>query len=150
MFRKFQKKSRKKPKKKMIWISRKAERLQMCLENFKARLGKKHNFKNCINKLKMSVEHTMKRSFKKKPGGKEQTLKAAPWVDKELIDNIEIRSKYSRKWRYARKKGDAEEIEECKRKYFQQKKVTAKMTQDKKSKWEERMIAETEHNPQAF
>merc|ERR1711895_258605 len=71
-------------------------------------------------------------------------------VDKELTDNIGLRSKYSREWRHARKKGDAEEIEECERKYFQQKKVTAKMTQNKKSNWEERMIAETEHNPQAF
>merc|ERR1712120_18792 len=51
---------------------------------------------------------------------------------------------------YARKKGNVEEIKECERKYFQQKKLTAKKTQNKKSNWEERMIAETEHNPEAF
>ena len=94
----------------------------MCLESFKGKIRKKHTFKHCINKLKTSVEHTMKRSFKKKPGGKNQSIKAAPWVDKELTDNIELRSKYSREWRYARKKGDVEEIKECERKYFQQKK----------------------------
>merc|ERR1712121_164819 len=117
---------------KVTWISRRPERLQMCLENFKARLGKKHTFRNCMGKIEKSVEHTMKRSYKKKPGGKDQALKAAPWVDKELIDNIGLRSKYSREWRYARKKVNAEEIEECKRKYLQQKRLTADMTQDKK------------------
>ena len=74
----------------------------------------------------------MKKSFRKKPGAKNQPIKAAPWVDKELTDNIELRSKYSRNWRYARKRGNDEEIEECKRKYFQQKKITADMAQNKK------------------
>ena len=56
--------------KKITWISRKPERIQMCLENFKAKIGKKHTFKNCMDKIKLSVDHTMKRSYKKKPGGK--------------------------------------------------------------------------------
>ena len=56
-----------------------------------------------MNKIKMSVDHTMKRSYKKKPGGKRQTLRAAPWVDKELTDSIGLRSKYSGEWRYAKK-----------------------------------------------
>ena len=92
----------------------------------------------------------MTRSYKKKSGGKDQTMKAAPWVDKELIDNIALRSKYSREWRHARKRGIAEEIEECKERYQQQKRITAIMTNNKKSKWEETLIAETEHNPEAF
>merc|ERR1711891_66708 len=92
----------------------------------------------------------MKRSYKKKPGGKKQTLKAAPWVDKELIHNIGLRSKYSREWRYARKRGNVEEIEECKKRYYQQKKVTAIMVGNKKSSWEEEKIAETEGNSEAF
>ena len=96
---------KKRPKKKITWISRKAECLQMCLESFKGKIGKKYSFKSCINKLKTSVEHTMKKSFKKKQGNKNQDIKAAPWVDKELTDNIELRSKYSRNWRYARKRG---------------------------------------------
>ena len=61
---------KRKPRKKITWISRKPERMQMCLENFKAKIGKKHTFKNCMNKIKVSVDHTMKRSYKKKPGGK--------------------------------------------------------------------------------
>ena len=60
----------------------------------------------------------MKKSKIQKLGGKRQTLKAAPWVDKKLIDNIGLRSKYSREWRWARKSGDAEEIEVCKKKYY--------------------------------
>ena len=48
------------------------------------------------------------------------------------------RSKYSREWRYARKRGNAEEIEICKKRYLQQKGVTAVMTGNKKSNWEEK------------
>ena len=52
----------------------------------------------------------MKKYKIQKPGRKWQTIKAAPWVDKELRDNVDLRSKYSREWRYARKRGDQEEI----------------------------------------
>merc|ERR1711921_58428 len=55
---------KKKPMKKITWISRNPERIQMCLDNFKAKIGKKHTFKKCMDKLKLSVNHTMKKSFK--------------------------------------------------------------------------------------
>ena len=122
----------------------------MCVENFKSMRGRKHSFRKCMDKLRLSVDHTMKRSFKKKLGGKRQTMRAAPWVDKELIDNIGLRSRYSREWRYARKRGDAGEIEICKNRYYQQKGKTAVMTGDKKSGWEERRIAETRGDSKAF
>ena len=77
-------------------------------------------------------------------------MRAAPWVDKELIDNIGLRSKYSREWRHARKKGETGEIDICKNRYVQQKGKTAVMTGDKKSSWEERRIAETRGDPKAF
>merc|ERR1712121_194733 len=125
---------KRRPKKKIIWISRNPENIQKCVENFKAKIGRKQTFGNCMNKLKESVEHTMKKSKIQKLGGKKQTLKAAPWVDKELIDNIDLRSKYSREWRWARKRGDTEEIEVCKKKYYQQKEITAIMVGNKK-KW---------------
>merc|ERR1711970_1234123 len=141
---------KKKSKKKITWISRKAECLQKCLESFKRKVGRKHSFKGCINKLKTSVEHTMRKSVKKKPGNKNQPLRAAPWVDKELTDSIDLRSKLSRYWRYARNTGDKKKIEECKKAYFKQKKITMNLAQNKKANWEEKMIAETEHNPQAF
>ena len=44
--------------------------IQKCVENFKAKIGKKHTFKNCMDKIKVSVDHTMKKSLRKKPGGK--------------------------------------------------------------------------------
>ena len=141
---------KRKPKKEITWISRKAECLQKCLESFKRKVGRKHSFKGCINKLKTSVEHTMRKSVKKKPGNKDQPIRAAPWVDRELTENIELRSKLSRHWRYARKEGNKEKIERCKEAYFEQKKRTMDLAMRKKACWEEKMIAETENNPQAF
>merc|ERR1712121_294293 len=140
---------KRKPKKEITWISRKAECLQKCLESFKRKVGRKHSFKGCINKLKTSVEHTTRKSVKKKPGNKDQPIRAAPWVDRELTDSIELRSKLSRHWRYARKEGNKEKIEECKEAYFEQKRRTMNLAMQKKACWEEKMIAETENNPQA-
>ena len=143
---------KKKPVRKITWISRKPDRIQMCVENFKTKIGKKHSFRKCMDKLRLSVNHTMKRSLKKKPGGKKHsTMRAAPWVDKELLDNIGLRSRYSREWRYARKKGEPDEIVElCKNRYLQQKSKTATLTGDKKSNWEEKRIAETWGDARAF
>ena len=46
----------------------------------------------------------MKRRKKIKPGGKKKMkLLAAEWVDRELLENIKLRSRLSREWRYARK-----------------------------------------------
>merc|ERR1711891_9931 len=51
---------------------------------------------------------------------------------------------------YARKTGNEEKIEECRTAYFMQKKKTMNLAQWKKANWEEKIITETEHNPQAF
>ena len=60
-----------------------------------------------MSKIKSSVEYAMRRRMKKRPGGKKQlTLKAAPWVDEELIKSIKLRSKYSKEWRHARKRNE--------------------------------------------
>merc|ERR1711891_3944 len=102
---------KRRPRKKIKWVSRNPENVQKCVENFKAKIGKKLTFKNCMDKLKKSVDHTMIKSKLQKPGGKKQTLKAAPWVDRELTDSLDLRSKFSREWRYARKRGNVEERE---------------------------------------
>ena len=66
---------------------------------------------------------------------------AAKWVDQELIDNVNLRSSYSRQWRYARKReAPEEEIERCKSRYEAQQKKTSVMTGIKKSNWEEKKI----------
>ena len=142
--------NKKKPKKRITWISRNPINISRCVGNFKARIGRRHGFKNCMEKLKTAVNHTMKKTKLQRPGRKWQTIKAAPWVDKELRDNVDLRSKYSREWRHARKKGDQGEIENCKENYFTQKGVTNIMVGNKKSGWEAMKIQETENNPEAF
>ena len=65
-------------------------------------------------------------------------------MDQELIDNIKLRNRLSKNWRYARKNDLAKEVqEECKRKYEFQKKLTSAMAGEKKSSWEKKKIEET-------
>ena len=142
---------KKRPRKRVTWISRNPVNILKCVTNFKARIGKKHKFKNCMEKLKTAVNHTMKKTKVQKLGGKENSFKrAAPWVDKELIENVNLRSKLSREWRYARKRGNQVEIRECMNKYYIQKGITASMVGDKKGGWEEKKILETLGDPAAF
>ena len=69
---------------------------------------------------------------------------AEEWVDLELIDNINKRSRLSRDWRRARKEGASEDIQKiCKERYEQQKKLTAIMTNKKKGDWEKKKVEET-------
>ena len=143
---------KKKPVKTVTWISREQDRIDLCVSDFKTKIGKKMSFKGCMGKIKTSVEHAMRRKMKRKPGGKKKlTLKAAPWVDGELISNIKLRSKYSREWRHARKRGEPEEVvERYRRSYMDQKSRTAIMTENKKSLWESKKIEETWKDSKAF
>merc|ERR1711888_9063 len=68
---------KKRPRKRVTWISRNPVNVLKCVCNFKARIGKKHKFKDCMEKLKIAVSHTMKKTRIQKPGRKRQTLKAA-------------------------------------------------------------------------
>merc|ERR1711874_457615 len=94
----YNKPSWKKPTKKCItWISRDEGRLNLCASSFRKKIGKKHSFKKFMSKLKTSIDETMKRRKIVKLGGKGKLkLISAPWVDKELIDNIKLRSKLNR------------------------------------------------------
>ena len=105
-----------------------------------------------MNKIKNSVEYAMRRKLKRRPGGKKAiTLKAAPWVDTDLLKNIKQRSNCSKAWRKARKNNEPEEvINELKQKYILQKSRTAIMTSQKKSQWEEKKIAETWEDSKKF
>ena len=93
-----------------------------------------------MSKLKTSIDATMKRRKMIKLGGKGKLkLISAEWVDKELIDNIKLRSKLSREWRLARKRKEPVEVlKQYERRYLHQKSITALMTGDKKSTWESR------------
>merc|ERR1711942_598171 len=89
----------------ITWISRDQARIDLCAENFKQNIGKKHSFKKCMTKVRSSVEFAMRRRLRRRPGGKKKIeLKAAPWVDSELQKNIKLRSKLSKAWRHARKR----------------------------------------------
>ena len=73
-----------------------------------------------------------------------ETILAAEWMDQEIIDNINLRNKYSRQWRYARKNKEPEEIINiCKERYVTQQRKTSVMMGDRKSRWEEKKIEET-------
>ena len=62
----------------------------------------------------------------------------------ELIDNIKLRSKLSRRWRLARKQNKPEEILKIyKEEYEEQKKRTSIMAGKKKGEWEIYKIEET-------
>merc|ERR1712082_398871 len=93
----------------------------------------------------------MRRKLRRKPGRKKIILKAAPWVDTELMENTKLRSKLSRAWRHARKRNEPEEvINRYKQNYILQKSRTATLTGEKKSQWEESKIAETWGDSKAF
>merc|ERR1711874_571261 len=115
-------------------------------------IGKKISFKKCIDKLKISLNSTMKRKKRIKLGSKKKvTLLAAEWVDNELIENIKLRSKLSREWRHARRRKEPTILlDQYERRYLHQKSITAIMTGDKKSAWENRKIAETWKDSKKF
>merc|ERR1711874_607286 len=80
-------------KKHITWISRDEDRLNLCANAFKSKIGKKISFKKCMSKLKTSIDSTMKRRKMIKLGGKRKMkLLSAEWVDKELIEIIKLRS----------------------------------------------------------
>jgi len=143
---------KKKTLKDITWISRDEDRLTQCANSFKSKIGKKISFKKCIDKIKTSVNSTMKRRKKIRPGGKkEMKLLAAEWVDRELLDNIKFISKLNREWRYARKRKEPKEIlKQYEQRYLKQKSKTALMTGDKKSAWESKKIDETWKDSKKF
>ena len=92
--------------------------------------------------MKHTLNYTMRKRKKIKIGKKGNNLAlAAVWVDKELRDNIKLRSYYSREWNKAkRNKNQPEIIEKCKKKYYKQKHITTIMSGNKKSQWEDKNI----------
>merc|ERR1712179_896622 len=122
------------------WIAKEEDRMEDFERTFLPQIGKRISFKRCIKKIKYSMELTMRRRKRIKLGKKgKETILAAKWVDQEMIDNINLRNKYSRQWRYARKReAPEEEIEAYRSRYEAQQKKTSTMTGIKKSNWEEK------------
>ena len=79
--------------KEITWISREQDRIDLCVEDFKNKIGKKLSFRKCMSKIRSSMEYAMRRKQKKRLEGRRRTtMKAAPWVDNELLTNIRYRS----------------------------------------------------------
>ena len=129
----------------ITWITREEDRLKVFESVFLPKIGKKISFRKCMDKLKSTLNSTMRRRKKIKLGNRNNVkLLAAEWVDDELIGNIKLRSQYSREWRYARKnKSPPNIIEQCKNRYLKQQRLTSIMSGDKKSQWEKEKITET-------
>ena len=87
-----------------------------------------------MKNIKISQEKVLKKSKRIKVGKKgDIRIAATEWVDEELIENIKIRGKLSRRWRTARKKGEPQEIlNNYEKEYKYQQIKTSNMAGDKK------------------
>jgi len=136
----------------ITWISRDEDKMELCANSFKSMIGKKISFRKCMEKLKITLNSTMKRKKRIKLRNKKNIkLLAAEWVDNELIENIKLRSQYNKEWRYARKRKEPPKIiEQYKKRYLHQQRITSIMSGDKKSSWEKNKIAETWKDSKKF
>jgi len=134
------------------WIGKDEKSLKKFETAFIPLIGKKTSFRKCMDKMKTTLNSTMRKRKKIKVGGKgKNIILAADWVDEELIRNIKLRTCYSRQWKSARKNNSPPEvIEQCKRRYMKQQYITSIMSGDKKSQWEEKKIEETWNNGKKF
>ena len=121
-------------------------------EDLLPKIGKKISFNGLMKKIKISQEKVLKKSKRIKGGKKgDMRIAAAEWVDEELIDNIKIRGKLSRRWRIARKKYEPQEIlNNYEKEYKFQQIKTSNMAGDKKGEWEKRKIIETKRDGKKF
>ena len=56
--------------------------INLCVKNFKPKVGKKISFSSCMKKIKTSVESTMRRRKKIRIGNKKKiNFTSAPWMD---------------------------------------------------------------------
>jgi len=77
---------------------------------FLPKIGKSTSFGGFMKKVK-TTQDVLKKGKRIKVGknGKQKVI-AAEWVDMEVIDNINLKSKLNRRWRLARKQNKPKEI----------------------------------------
>ena len=117
-----------KTKPKIITVIKKDEEsLNQCREVLRKHIGKSTSFNLFLRKLKITVNQTLKKRKKIKVGKKgNKIIRAVEWVDLELIENIKLRMKLNRNWRYSRKENQPAIIqEEFREKYEAQKRITS-------------------------
>ena len=87
------------------------ESFKRFIEAFKPKIGKNTSFRSFMGKMKSTLNTVLKKKKRIKLGKRgKHTMLAAEWIDSELIDNINIRSRLSRNWRISRKNNESEEI----------------------------------------
>ena len=87
-----------------------------------------------MNKIKTTQDKVLKNKKRIRVGRRgKQKVTAAEWVDIELIDNINLRSRLSRRWRVARKQGaPTETLKLYEEEYKEQQRKTSVMSGEKK------------------
>ena len=128
------------PKKTIEWVGKDEKSLKKFEAAFEAQIGKKTSFKRCIDKIKYTVNHTMRKKKKIKTGKiNNKLILAAVWMDEELRNSIKLRSFYSKQWNIAKKdKNLPGRTAEYKMKYLKQKKTTKIMCSNKKANGKKR------------
>merc|ERR1712179_529884 len=121
-------------------------------KTFATKIGKCTKFSSCMNKIKDTLNVTMKKKKRIILGQKDnENILAVEWMNQEIIVNINYRTELNKQWRYARKNGESREIiEEYKRKYITQQKKTSRMIGIANSNWEEKKIEETWRDGKKF
>ena len=125
----------KKPEFKEIeWIKKGVDSLKEFEKDLLPKLGKKTSFDGLMRKIKTSQNKVLKKKKRIRIGRREnKKVTAAEWVDIELIENIKLRSKLSRRWRISRKQEKPKEVLELyEKEYKEQQKKTSIMSGRKK------------------
>ena len=102
----------KKPEFKEIeWIKKDVDSLKEFEKDLLPKLGKKTSFDGLMRKIKTSQNKVLKKKKRIRIGRRgNKKVTAAEWVDIELIENIKLRSKLSRRWRISRKQEKPKEV----------------------------------------
>ena len=127
-----------KKKHKTITVMKKDESsLEKCRDNLKNQIGKSTNFNLFLKKLKTSVNHHLRKRKRIKVGKKgNKIIRAAEWMDLEIIESIKLRMKLNKIWRFSRRNKTPRIQKACKEEYENQRKVTEALIYKKKSQWE--------------
>ena len=81
--------------------------LKKCRDKLRDQIGRSAKFNLFLKKLKTSVNHHLRKRKRIRIGKKgNKIIRAAEWVDLEIIENIRLRMKLNKIWRFARKKPD--------------------------------------------
>ena len=96
-------KSRKPKYKNISWIKKDEESYEQFREAFRKLIGKKCSFNRYMEKLKRTLNTTLLKRKRIRIDKKvKNIILAAKWVDKELIDNLKIRSRLNRNRKFAK------------------------------------------------